>query len=770
MSLAARLICRSPVSLAGNVVVRANPGDALRRRLHAPPTTARPATSRGHRQQTTPAAGRNVDNHERNKFFRGAFTRVASEDIEQKLGSPFVPPIRDYPSQAATEESRQEAWRLARTQVGFDTIWSQHKDTQHPLLEEVDWSNILEYLQKTTVRMSSDSERIAAMRIVLPANWDLDVSSRSVDFIDSISGLNGRFRLSMDHRNPSAIVVRGESAMLAKVADELLGVRKDVKIFQLGELAESDYETKQLWPAINASVGPGGEVPSDKLGNVWVHREQPEEHWIETRYEDIPRPETWTAEGFESYVTMLVQSRLRPHLALPLYSRLNKQSGRAREQVDTEGIRVGLIMDAFMDPDARPFISAPILNMALSFMARRGGHRASADRLFTAAEEWGVPMDTETFNIMLEGYVTKRDFRYFYMFLRKMISRYFAPNTHTWILFLRLVGNDDLKRQIVVAMYDLNLFANPATSRGVAEAMVSYDAYAAFRSGKKLDDFLRDQKGRYGDGWLSRHAVNGLLREYFRFYGQARPPPAEYAHVVEATVNSGRGFDVSTVNVVMEHCVRDGDWDAAVWILGLAARDGVEPDHRTYDQLIKLAVDTHSPNALAAIFFHGAHEFKLRTRARRALKMVLGCESADEFWNSSKVPIFTKEMAALRTRQPLSNPEKIVPKSVRAIKEVCQGMVPAQTLAVSLAKALSIDRREVEGEGEGEGQLQHLEIEMKSPEGHHDVLPISTMRLDSCFEPDTMIEKSSRPGRRPSFKRYSHHTEEPPKAKVEVPS
>ncbi|KAF4124331.1 hypothetical protein GMORB2_4997 [Geosmithia morbida] len=656
-----RQICRAPVRLVGHVAAPADGGGVLR-----------PPSSR-----------------ERNRFFREAFTQAPEEDVEKKLSSPFVPPARDYPSATATAESLREAWQHARTQAGFDTIWSQYKVKEHRLVNGLDWRDMLEHLQRTTVRMSSGAKQIAAMRIVLPGNWDLDVSNRNVDFVDSITGLKERLRVYMDQRDASAIVVRGQSATLAKAADELLGVCRHVKIYQLGELAECDYETRQLWPAIDdATVSTFGSVPADKLGSVWVHREQAEERWIETRYEDhVPRPAKWTSSAdFETYIAGLAGSRLRPHLALPLYSQWSKSRGRAGEQVDTNGIRVGLMMDAFMDPAARRFITAPALNMALSFMSQRGGHRASADRLFTQAEEWGVPMDTGTFNIMLEGYVTKRDFRFFHMFLRKMRARYFAPNTRTWLLLLRLVQQDDLRRQIVVAMYELGLFSNAATNRAVASIMAQQDAYSALRSGRSLADLMRDQAARYGDAWLSRDALNAILREYLRFHGESLPDPAaEYGPVVEAaaglaasSVHDGRPLvDVSTVNVVLEHAVRNHDWPAALWALDLAHRLSIDLVHDTYHLVVRLAVGSRRPHALAAAFFHASHEFKLRHQPRRMLLPIItsglvpvpaGADAdPDGTTNSLRVPLLSAEMASSLREQPMRDPYKAVNKASRAV-------------------------------------------------------------------------------------------------------
>lgn len=806
MSLAARSICRAP--LRGHVAVLAGDG-VLRRRLQQnqlsrpystttdtttrstpPPPIARSATRPTTKtsEKTPPAShrkpgaapskarGRDTTRRERNNFFRTAFTQSPIEDVERKLGTALVPPARIYPSPQSTAESRHEALRHARTQAGLDAIWAQHKTPEHRVLHGLVWRDTLEQLRRSTARArgaGGAAKRMAAMRIVLPGNWDLDVSNRSVDFVDSVTGLRERLRVYQDQRDASAMVVRGHEATLAKAADELLGVCSAVKIYQLGEVAETDYETRQLWPAITPpGANPtGGDssstVPADKLGSVWVHREQPEEQWITQRYEDYaPRPAVWTSPAqLEAWVARVVGGRLRPHLALALYSAWSRERGRAGEQVDTNGVRVDMLMAALTDPatDARRHMTAAALNMALSHMSQRGGHRAAADRLFTLAEGWGVPMDTATFNIMLEGYVTKRDHRFFHLFLRKMRARYVAPNARTWLLLLRLVQADDARRDVVVAMYELGLFAHPAVPRGVAAVMSAQDAHAAFRSGRSLDGLLRDQAARYGaaagsDAWLSRDALDAILREFLLFHGGARPDPATtYAPLLDAAArldpHDGRPLiGPSTIDILLRHALRANDWPAALWTVSLAARASIDISSDAYLLLIRLCAASGRPHALAATVFHAAHEYKLRHHARRLLNPLIlsgidpGLSEYYASTTSSPTAVPPPTTASVPTRIPLlydnaaaclavvagvRDPAKLVGQVLSHLVTSCRGMVPDQPLAQSLEAALALDS----ASGKSKDKAKGLEIKLHHP-------PSGTkgaICLDTYFDPASML-------------------------------
>ncbi|KAL3960996.1 hypothetical protein ACCO45_006113 [Purpureocillium lilacinum] len=287
-------------------------------------------------------------NHARNQLLRDAFraeTPAIKEAVERKLNSPFVPMARDYPSRVAAKQSMTWCRKIARVQVGFDIIW-RHFGSGTP-----GWTDTFNLLKRMTPKRS-EAPNMTAVRIVLPKSWDLAVGAKKIEFVDSTTGLAAKLRVSADHQNPSAIVLRGQSSVLAKAADELISACKDVEVFKLGEVAAFDYEMKRLWPAIEDAPDGGSSLPADKLENIWVHKEL-QTYWIDKPYEQTPRPKWWTKETFESYVTALVCGRLRPHLAMPFY----RQARKDGNLIDTDGIRVNLILKAFEDPAAKDCVT-----------------------------------------------------------------------------------------------------------------------------------------------------------------------------------------------------------------------------------------------------------------------------------------------------------------------------------------------------------------------------------------------------------------------------
>ncbi|ODA80637.1 hypothetical protein RJ55_03596 [Drechmeria coniospora] len=672
-------------------------------------------------------------NRSRNHFLRDAFraqTPAIQDAVTRKLNSPFVPVAREYPSSGVTRKRQASSRKIARTQVGFDTIWH-HFGSRTP-----EWSKIFNLLKSMTSKRS-EAPNMTAMRIVLPKSWDLAVGNKKVEFVDSTTGLLAKLRVSSDHQNPSAIVLRGLGSVLAKAADELIAACKDVEVFKLGEVAAFDYEAKRLWPAIDDAPNGGSAIPADKLGNIWVHKEL-QTHWTDRPYEQTPRPERWTTEAFASYIAALVSGRLHPHLAMPFY----RQPRKYGNLIDTDGIRVRLIMRAFEDPAARECVTPSILKMAMAFMAHRGGHRASADRLFTMAEEWGIPMDTDAFNILLDGYVTKRDVAFFHRVLQNMEAAFFHPNARTWLLFLKLVQRDDERRQIIVGMYDLGLFEDPATRRGIAGIMAGYDSYAAFKAGKKLDTFMADQAMRYGKDWFTVAALNRILKEYFSFYAKDNPRFDDFKALIDRQSEDGRKVDISTIDLILDYCAEARDWETALWALSRLSQFHCEPGHRTYQLLISLARNAQSANALGVTFFYGVVDRKLGLRARKLMQQILLDQNPTSFWSAVRPNVFSKKMAAALKQSKVGRATSAVAGLEWAILSVCDGYKPVKPLASALDVAFrTMDRpmhQQLKNSNDAAKNVQSraFAVKLEDIEGERTRMIV---HLDAQFDAEKMV-------------------------------
>ncbi|EFY91415.1 hypothetical protein MAC_02578 [Metarhizium acridum CQMa 102] len=688
-------------------------------------------------EQSAKARGEVVEsNRARNAFMRGAFRDQSSQiqaAVDKKRNSPYVPTARDYPSVAATRASEGFSRKMARVQVGFDMIW-EHFGGKVP-----DWSETFNLLKRMTPKRS-ETPNMAAVRVVLPSSWDMSVGNKRIEFLDATTGLTTKLRMSADHQNPSAVVLRGESAVLAKAADELIRACPDVEIFKLGDVATVDYKAKQLWPAIEDAQDAGSSVPPGNKDNIWVHKEL-QTYWIDLPYEQTPKPRRWTKESFETYITALVCGRLRPYLAMKYY-RQPRENGKL---IDTEGIRIRLILKAFEDPAARECITTSVLKMAIGFMAHKGGHRASADRLFTLAEGWGLPMDTELFNVVLGGYVAKRDVAFFHKLLQKMEERYFYPNARTWLHFLKLVQRDDERRQVIAAMYENGLFEDPATRRGIAETMASNDSFAAFKAGKSLDVFLADQAMRYGEDWYTVEAINRILEEFFWFHDRSHPDFSAFKSLLDRYASNGHQVGIrSTSNVIIKCCISRGDWPTALWALSRMLQHGREPNSQTYTSLVSLAISSRAHSSLGVLFFYGVLYRKLRKGPRSVMQGVMLKRLMDGF----PVKIFFNKMGRLLTEKKVASDHAIVAGAEWAILHSCKGYKPVKSLAAALdttwrtmdqpllRTALAADPEE----SAKRVLLHDYAVKMRDESGQQ---PPIIVHLDTAFDPETMLRNSN---------------------------
>ncbi|OAA33406.1 hypothetical protein AAL_00871 [Moelleriella libera RCEF 2490] len=662
---------------------------------------------------------------ERNIFLRKAFRRTwvgIDHDVETKrTSSPYVPDAHAYPSQKATELSRLHAVKIARVQVGFDTICNK-------LRQRVpDWTEPFNLLKRMSMSRPN-TLGLAAIRVIFPSSWDISHLSKNIDFrfVDASTGLAMKLRLSTDRQNPLAVILRGRRAVLMKAADEFARTCPEVEIFDLGEVDTLDHMEKRLWPSIGEASEGELAKPSNDKERIWLH-EEVKTHWIDKPYEQTPRPAAWTAQSFESYVTALVCGRLRPHLALQYYRRPQKDG----KLVDTDGIRVGLIVKAFNDPAAKDFITPRLLKMAVAFMAQRAGHRSVARRLMKRAQTWGLPTDTEVVNILLGGSASNGDAKGFHQGLRKMREQSLYPDSRTWLHFLNLVQRDHERRQIIAAMYDLGHFDDPSIRRGIAETMASHDAYVAFRAGKSLDAFAADQAMRYGSDWVETGALAQTLKEFLRFHSRSDPEMASFRTFVERLHHGNRELTLSIAHTILETCVESRDWSTTPWILSQLHHHNCELSPTTYNLLISLAVNSKAASSLGIIFFYAVLDRKLQNPGRRTMKRVL---FRTMFREPSPRPVyvFSKKMGRLLKDSPLGLEARAVAGVEWAILSSCDGYVPVKPLASALdvawrtmdlpalrrARQIREQQPPQQGTQQEDAQMEQQQQQEEEEEGH----------------------------------------------------
>lgn len=617
--------------------------------------------------------------------------------MKEALRSPFVPVLREYPSKYSTRRSAGHVRVAATAIMGHNAVWGHHLYPNHFLTDPMAWGPVFENLKSMTPRQRG-GKKVSALRVRLPESWDLDLTYQTINFIESTTGVMSKLRTSPYFKGGSILMLRGWRETLAKAADELLAISKDVQIFELGEVSNLDYESRQLWPRIPDALGDGTTLDTKMRNGLWVHGELTEE-LIETRYEDIPKPSEWTAESLEAYISKIVCSRIYTDRAVALYGQ-PKEVGtkstptrRGLNRIDTEGIRVRLIRDTMMDPAVKSLITPSMLNMALVFMSQRGGHRASASKLFQYAEEQGSPVDTDTYNILLKGYVLNREVRFFYKLLRRMRARYIRPNAQTWLLFMQLLQRAEHRNQVAAAMWENGMFDDPTVRRSIASIMVNFDAYSAFRTGMTMKNFLDSREARYGKDWQTAKSMRGILEEYLGFYGSAtlESKTAAILQLMDRQLDDGDKVRTNDVNIILSHCEDTKDWAFACWALTLLDRYGCQANESTYRTMIDIAYKTSRPRALGVVLYYAILDRKFNFQSRLVTRSILsGASPSNVFWRFNQPYLFDETM--LGSIMPGSDSLRITePQLVSVIRSACDGYTPVSPLPSIVDTVLHLD-------------------------------------------------------------------------------
>ncbi|KAF4591692.1 pentatricopeptide repeat domain-containing protein [Ophiocordyceps camponoti-floridani] len=621
---------------------------------------------------------------------------------------PYVPSPRRYPFSRTNDKQRA---RAARIRIGYDIFARLQLGFNAPR-----WGKTLRLLEETTPKQS-ERPLYSALRVVIPEKVQLDLPSPpgKLSVVNSSTlVVDQLFAVIEKSEGPTSVVFRGRRDVLVRIADEIMATYPGVRVHQLGHVSAVDYQSRCLWPS--PKDGDNEDAAKQSLltpdDNIWVHRERPQTIWIDTRYEDIPRPDTWTASSFESYIDTLVRSRIRSHLVRSLY-----RSGRL---VDAEAPKVKLLVDAFNDASTQPFITPHLLKQTLAYMSRRGGHAARAHHLLEKCIWLGVPVDTDHFNVMMEAYVLRRNAAMFHGLVRQMARYYLYPNVTTWLLFLRLVQWDQKRLLVISSMYNLGFFDQPATRRCVAAVMAGRDAYLAFKAGQKsLYAYLSDQASRFGPDWLSTPALEAVLHEAFRFgHADWRSDVEDLLAIDPSTPipsqTSPRTHHLQPPPLPQHPTPRLAD-DAPHPLPH--APTGPPAHGKDLPDAHPLARRSRAPFALGTLFFYAVIHRALRRSARLAMLYIFLGKDSDPFC--------------------------AVAAAEWAILDRCHGYTPDQPLHEALAatwRTMDIPLHRIYHGGPGPRRpLRYFSVRMRNPDAATTTKRKMVVHLDSWFSHTHMI-------------------------------
>ena len=510
-----------------------------------------------------------------------------------------------YPRQRATLAEENKRYLATRRQEWLtERIARYTRDPGAP----TDWRYILRLLSDYTPAYSADYASKKTVDIVVPPEAKHLLEPQGRGIIQLIAHRSGCEAIVHEAEDPSGkdyISVIGFYTCIEEATDELLQLDSRVKVVSSGGTAQTSKEEL-----------------TDLRGRITAlhHRPTfpPTSYNIRVRADEIPRPSTWTEESFQNYVERLVKGRMTTARVSQLYPPPGSH----------ELAVISVLLDLFETPSMFPLITPQAFHMALAYMARSTHNTARARRLLRSMISRGFELDLRSMQILLEATTKDKSLSDFQELLEQMIRLRLSPTLWTWILFLRHIQAEDVKRYTLFLMDKKGLLDVPGAMKLIALEMAGHDAYRGAQLGLDGESFIAQQTELYGPGWAATDTCNKIVHEFLL---QNRDEVA--VDVVLGTQVKG---DNVMLNTFLTHACRKRDERIAISTLKLFHTRGwgSRVVHReAFTLLTRLALRTQQPNMLSVVWryasMQGESSFWMRRQAysvmlkeRRALKVV----------------------------------------------------------------------------------------------------------------------------------------------------
>lgn len=512
-----------------------------------------------------------------------------------------------YPTRRATFAEKNKRYLATRRQEWLTQRRARYtQDPQAP----TDWRYILRLLSDYTPAHSPDYASKRTVDIVIPpeARHLLEPQGRGViQLIADRSGCEAIFHEAEDPNGTNHVSVVGFDTCLEEATDELLQLDSRVKVVSRG--GPADVQTSK-------------EEETDLRGHIIALHHRPTfpvfSYNLSARADEIPRPATWTEESFQGYVERLVKGRMTTARVSKLYPTPDSH----------ELVVISVLLDLFADPSMFPLITPQAFQMALAYMARSTHKTVWARRLVQSVVSRGFKMDLRSMHLLLEATTKDESLSDFQVLLEQLIRLHLNPTLWTWILFLRHIKAEDVKRYILFLMDKKGLLNVPDALRLVALEMAPHDAYRGAQLGLDGKSFLAQQTELYGPGWADTDTCNKIA------HGLLLQDRSEMA--VDVVLGSEVKGDDVMLNTFLTHALQKRDEQFAISTLELFHKQEWGPKvipHESFELLMKLALKTEQPNMLSVVWryasMQGESSFWMRRQAyfviqkeHRALKVV----------------------------------------------------------------------------------------------------------------------------------------------------
>lgn len=608
----------------------------------------------------------------------------------------------------------REGWREHYRLVSAQLYHERHRENVGG--RAADWREVMKLMAQNTPEEAREWIE-DGMKIEVRNNVLTRILDRGGD--ETIGSIRRRTGAAIKvSRDESTLLVSGTRQAINRATEEFRGIVGKITITRLysplgpGEIRTEDLETRDtFWtPPLTREEGA-----------YWRRR------WTRLHMNALPKPSIWTPKSLEDHVTALVETSVERPLHVQIYGHRPRQ-----KLFDHERATVRRLREVFQTAPLRTVASCSALKIAFSYLCEKGDkYLDDARHIFVLMDRQGLRMDTDVFNLLLRAAVKMRNLRKFRQTLSMMLQRGHAPNLDTWLLFLRLFESAEVRLYILQTMHAKNLLGTSEAIERVAQEMATLDADHAFRTGKDLPTFLREQEERYSRSWLTRDAGNrvlDVLSAHGRFsdaFALLDKMAKNYAlipanHVQECLAARP---DVVSFNTIISHAKMRGKMPLAVNTLrkmktGHLAR---QPDVVTLHLLFEMAWKMRMRTSIVVLWRYAvlakSTSWRMRIRVAGLLTGNVAARSPAARASNQRIPTLSvhtalggealaRELAggarALERLRALvarfwgtepEPPHKIAALAAKTLLRSCAGYSPSVPLGTVLAQAVLVDLR-----------------------------------------------------------------------------
>ncbi|KAH6844954.1 hypothetical protein B0I37DRAFT_378764 [Chaetomium sp. MPI-CAGE-AT-0009] len=535
----------------------------------------------------------------------------------QQLHEPIVvKPVTQIPHKREAREALLKHHQALTQQLRLDN--HRQQDTSG------DWRTVLQHLIKTTLPTNKPHDQI---KVIIPKHSIGSLLSdhrKNLWNIKSITGCAIKLYQPIDEgaNLDPYITINGHPSAISAAVDDILKVTKGITVVNMGEPRGNGQDGSK------AGQAPAKGSGKSRFKATVIQPHQMTVPWkpykLDMRVDQIPRPSEWTTEAFQQYVTALTMGEVDASLARRLYP-----AGEIHKDVVVQQL-----VEVFNDVDASDAVSLPALYIALRFLANAGStYLPTAEELIDRASKLGLPMDANVYNLLAETAVYSKNLLAFETIISQMMVNGHKANVRTWLLFLRLIEAEDIRRYIIQAMEIKGFFSDPMAVNQVSGIMADHDAYRAVQQGQSFDAFIDGLRELYGPKWMLLQRAGCRYLDVFGQYSKFD----ESRQLLEYMFTSPRAKPNSVaLNTILTHCRNQRKVDLAVAFVRMFEERGYKvADQVTFRLLYEIARQLQKPQMLGAVWRY-AHRVEMTNHQMRdhGIRLLAG---KDDLWRLTKL-------------------------------------------------------------------------------------------------------------------------------------